>query len=235
MLFFTVIMQVCNLFVITTIYENIDFIEGWDYWEVLVLYSFLLFSEGFINLFMEGVWKTANLINSGEMDQFLVRPAPVPLQLVTCKTELDGANKMGIAVLLIGISFHKKGIVFSTANFMSMIFLLLCSGLIRGLIIWNASCLSFWSKSSKNRVNFMAFSIGEAARYPLTIYPFFMKALFCYLIPYAFVSYYPAAYMLEKIEGVHLIAWMFFVTALSLFCGGKVYKAGMRRYESPGN
>lgn len=66
MLFFTVIMQVCNLFVITTIYENIDFIEGWDYWEVLVLYSFLLFSEGFINLFMEGVWKTANLINSGE-------------------------------------------------------------------------------------------------------------------------------------------------------------------------
>lgn len=234
MMFFTLVMQACNLFVITTIYENIDFISGWDYWEVLVLYSFLLFSEGFINLFMEGVWKTSNLINSGEIDQFMVRPLPVPLQLITCRTELDGINKMGIAILLMGISFCKKGIAFSLGEVIITVFLLLCSGVIRGTIVWSASCLSFWTKSSKNSVNFMAFSLGEAVRYPITIYPFFMKTLFGYLIPYAFVSYYPAAYMLGKIQGFHVVIGIFLVTVLSLFIAKVVYKAGVKRYESPG-
>lgn len=51
MIFFTGFSQICNLLIIGIICRNIPQIEGWTLWEILLLYSFLLFSEGCINFF----------------------------------------------------------------------------------------------------------------------------------------------------------------------------------------
>lgn len=56
MVFFTGFSQICNLGVLCIIYSNIPEVGGWKLWEILLLYSFLLFSEGCINFFFQGTW-----------------------------------------------------------------------------------------------------------------------------------------------------------------------------------
>ena len=75
----------------------------WKLWEILLLYSFLLFSEGCINFFFQGTWKIAEMINLADLDRFLVRPLPVGLQLLTARIDFDGLNKMGIAAAVFAL------------------------------------------------------------------------------------------------------------------------------------
>ena len=63
MTFFTLLSQVSNLAVIGIIYTNIPTVGGWSVWEILLLYGYLLFSEGWVNFFFQGSWKIAQMVN----------------------------------------------------------------------------------------------------------------------------------------------------------------------------
>ena len=103
MSFFTILSQTSNLAVIGIIYANIPAVGGWSVWEILMLYGYLLFSEGWVNFFFQGSWKIAQMLNKSEIDRFLVRPIPVGIQIVASKIDFDGLNKMviSLAILLV--------------------------------------------------------------------------------------------------------------------------------------
>ena len=64
MTFFTLLSQVSNLAVIGIIYANIPTVGGWSVWEILLLYGYLLFSEGWVNFFFQGSWKIAQMVKT---------------------------------------------------------------------------------------------------------------------------------------------------------------------------
>ena len=105
MTFFTLLSQVSNLAVIGIIYANIPTVGGWSVWEILLLYGYLLFSEGWVNFFFQGSWKIAQMVNKSEIDRFLVRPLPAGMQMAASRIDFDGLNKMIIAlgILSVGI------------------------------------------------------------------------------------------------------------------------------------
>lgn len=235
LLFFTGFSQLCTLAVLGILYSNIPQIQGWNLWEILWLYSFLLFSEGCINFFFQGTWKIAQMINAAELDRFLVRPVPVGLQVVTARIDFDGLHKMLIAsaVFLLGVSHCS--VSWSPGKVLLLLVFLLESCILRVCMIWLASCASFWMEGGKNNLNFFLISIGEMAKYPLTIYPPLLKNIFAYLIPYAFVSYYPAGYLLGK-EGMTAgVLLTPLVCLLLLLLSKAALTRGLARYESSGN
>ena len=70
------------------------------------------------------------------------------------------------------------------------------------------------------------------AKYPLTIYPAVFQGIFGYLIPYAFISYYPIGYILGK-DGTKTGALsipLFCITMLAVSC--LILKSGLKNYES---
>lgn len=235
MLFFTSLSQVCNLAVIGIIYNNIPLVDGWSLWEILLLYGYLLFSEGAVNFFFQGAWKITQMLNKGEIDRFLVRPIPVGLQLITAKIDFDGLNKMFIASVLFGLSMSHCVIHWSVGKVLYFIGTLFVACIIRFAMIWIASCASFWLQGAKNNLNFLVLSIGEMAKYPLTIYPSFLRGCFAYAIPYAFVAYYPVCSLLEKNTKWWNDLGILGVGILSVILSGVVLHAGMQRYESTGN
>lgn len=102
---FTLLSQVSNLAVVGIIYTNIPTVGGWSVWEILLLYGYLLFSEGWVNFFFQGSWKIAQMVNKSEIDRFLVRPLPTGMQMAASRIDFDGLNKMIIAlgILSVGI------------------------------------------------------------------------------------------------------------------------------------
>lgn len=232
MLCFTLFSQLCSLSVIGIIYTNIPQIAGWTLWETLLLYSFLLFSEGSVNFFFQGSWKIAEMINLADLDRFLIRPLPVGLQLLTARIDFDGLNKMFLATALFLLSQKHCNICRTPGTLLLLLFFLAEACMIRTCMIWIASCASFWIEGSKNSLNFLVISLGELAKYPLSIYPFPLRALFGYLIPYAFVSFYPVGYLLGK-PGMTPSLWLTPVICLIFFFLSRVaLHAGLKRYES---
>lgn len=235
MMFFTGFSQICSLAVIGIIYSNIPEVEGWTMWEILLLYSFLLFSEGCINFFFQGTWKIAEMINLADLDRFLVRPLPVGLQVITARIDFDGLNKMVIAaaVFLFGSSRCIPEWSWKKVGFLMLFLIEAC--VIRICMIWIASCMSFWMEGEKNNLNFFVISIGEMAKYPMTIYPALLKSVFGYVIPYAFVSYYPVGYLLGKREMGVGVCLMPLVCIVMLGLAAVTLRRGLARYESSGN
>ncbi len=232
MVFFTLFSQGCNLALVGIIYGNIPKVGGWTLWEILMLYGFLLFSEGFVNFFFQGAWKIANMIHEADLDRFLVRPIPAGLQLLTARIDFDGLSKMSIALAVLLLAAARSRIVWTWAEILLCLFFLVQACIIRVCMIWIASCASFWMAGRRNSLNFFVISLGEMAKYPLTIYPALLRGIFGYVIPYAFVSYYPVGVLLGK-EGMG-----FGAACTPLVCAGMLtlsclaLRRGLARYES---
>lgn len=232
MVVFTLFSQGCSLALIGIVYSNIPTVGGWTMWEVLLLYGFLLFSEGSINFFFQGAWKVANSIREAGIDRFLVRPVPVGLQLLTAQIDFEGLNKMIIAAVLLFISAGQCGTIRGIGGCLLMLVFLVQACIIRLCMVWIASCASFWMENGRNSLNYFVISLGEMAKYPMVIYPPVLKGVFGYLVPYAFVSYYPVGYLVGKSGMAAGAACMPLVCAAMVFVSYWVLRRGLGRYES---
>lgn len=195
---FTLLSQVSNLAVVGIIYTNIPTVGGWSVWEILLLYGYLLFSEGWVNFFFQGSWKIAQMVNKSEIDRFLVRPLPTGMQMAASRIDFDGLNKMIIALGILSVGIKNCKINWTIIKILYFVVSLLTASMIRFCMIWLASCMSFWMQGPKNSLNYLVLSVGEMAKYPLIIYPGLLKGIFGYIIPYAYISYYPAGFLLGK-------------------------------------
>lgn len=235
MTFFTLLSQVSNLAVIGIIYTNIPTVGGWSVWEILLLYGYLLFSEGWVNFFFQGSWKIAQMVNKSEIDRFLVRPLPAGMQMVASRIDFDGLNKMIIALGILSVGIKNCKINWTIIKILYFVASLLTASMIRFCMIWLASCMSFWMQGPKNSLNYLVLSVGEMAKYPLIIYPCLLKGIFGYIIPYVYVSYYPAGFLLGKKDMLPGCLLLFPVCIGMLWLSAACLKCGLGRYESAGN
>lgn len=80
----------------------------------------------------------------------------------------------------------------------------------------------------------MIFSFADFAQYPLEAFGLGIKFVLTVVIPYGFVSYYPVSCMLGKESFLYIVyelGILFVLVVLAL----KLWKFGMKKYESAGN
>jgi ABC-2 type transport system permease protein len=91
----------------------------------------------------------------------------------------------------------------------------------------------FWLMESIP-VTQMVFTMNEFAKYPLTIYHAGIRILLTWIIPYGFVSFYPASYLLGRDVG--LLAFLSPVVAgVTLLVSYRVWLFGLRHYSGTGS
>ena len=77
--------------------------------------------------------------------------------------------------------------------------------------------------------------LGEFAKYPITIYSVAVQALIVVAIPFAFVSFFPTAFLFG-VEAWSLPGLLTPLVALyCLFMAVTIFRVGMRNYESSGH
>jgi ABC-2 type transport system permease protein len=113
--------------------------------------------------------------------------------------------------------------------------MLLCAVMIRTAINLASNTAAFWMQSNRNAFPYLVHSLSDFARFPISIYSITMQLVVSVGIPYAFISFFPAAYVFEKTPwGVY--GWLAPVIALySMFIAYRLFQSGIKRYESTGN
>jgi ABC-2 type transport system permease protein len=116
--------------------------------------------------------------------------------------------------------------------------------LISGCVIFSAllvlgAVLCFWTVQSIEIINTVTYGGIDMASYPLPIYHELLQRFFTFVVPLAFVSYFPALYLLDRPEAQRLPGWLPGVTpiaaaALALLAW-LAWQFGVRHYQSTGS
>ena len=227
--------QIIGILFIQVVFEQIPDINGWSYYEILFIYGFAQIPRGLDHLLTDNLWFLSfNIVVKGEFDRYLLRPINPLFQLLSEVFQPDAFGELIVGIVLLSISIVKLNISFSILN----IFLLIIS-IIAGTVIYPSiklifASLSFWFKDSRS-VMHMVYSVSDFAKYPVTIYGKVVQFIICYIIPFGFTAFFPAAYFVNKLPVLFAIGGTVMMSLIFACLSYWIWLQGINKYESAGS
>jgi ABC-2 type transport system permease protein len=191
-----------------TLFSRIRSVEGWTLWEMAFLYALATIPLGLVEVFYDGQWEIWRLINRGEFDRLLIRPLSPALQVITQISSIHGLGSVilgsGIVIQAL-ITLHPA---WSLAKSLYLIATLSGSFLIVGGLNYISNCFFFFDQGSRMSLPLMVQNSVDFARYPLTLYARAAQVFITWVLPFAFVAYYPTLLLLDKMNPPPLLSYL---------------------------
>lgn len=176
-----------------------DALNGWNQKEMFFLYSLIFLSYGIMIIFFTGLRDFGQYIHSGKLDRFLLRPRGLLFQIITSNSDWFAAiGHGGLGLVLFILSASAVGIDWNI--FMIVYYILALAGgvLIQGAIFLVLASLQFYLIKTSTLKSVFYWNLRKFAGYPISIYHKAIQWLMIYIVPFAFVNYFPAQFLLRK-------------------------------------
>ncbi len=233
--FSTVAMQAAGLLTLWVVMSQIPSLKGWTMPQIWLVYGLITLALSINHMFADNLWTIGMMyIRTGDFDRFLVRPINPLFHLLADRFCHDGVGNFFVGLALVLTSAGQLGIEWTVGHIAYLAMAVLSGGLI--FISLNLiTCVSaFWIMESVP-VTRVVFELHEFAKYPLSIYPNFVRFVLTFIIPFGLASYYPASALLGR-EVPWGLAWGAPLMALGLFAlAYRVWLFGLRHYGSTGS
>ncbi|GHJ26756.1 ABC transporter permease [Streptomyces hygroscopicus subsp. sporocinereus] len=220
--------------VVGLVFRQVPAVGGWSYHEVVFLLGFSLLPRGLDHLFTDQLWELGRkLVQRGEFYRHLVRPVSPLFSLLSERFfHPDGFGELIVGGVLVGWSGSRLGLDPTATQWALAPLLVVCGALIHTAVKLLFSSLSFWTVTSLPAM-YAANQVSEFAAYPLDIYHPTLRSLLTWVLPFAFTSYAPCAYLLTG--DTDLLVWLPAVTAGALALALAVWRRGLSTHETTGS
>ena len=163
------------------------------------------------------------------MDYTILQPVNSMFLTTFSRITVWRAWDLMLAIVLIGVGINMSGD--SVTLFQILTFVLLAiSGVIVIYSLWIVLiALTFWFTKFDNNVTIMQ-ALLDSGRYPVTVYPVWLRVIVTYIIPIAVATTIP----LQALRGdLNLSRILLFVCVglASFLVATQVWKAGLKRYS----
>lgn len=230
------IMQFSGYAAIWAMFQNITDINGWSFWEIVLIYATMSMVIGIGELLFEGVWSIAGLAGEGKLDIYLLRPFPVLLQILISSMGIHGLGNFLTALIFFVQAISHLSVAMSATHAAGFVILLISALPIHFSMLLLGNSISLLTKQvNSGSLPTFVLKLSEFTKYPITIYPRLLQFIFTFIIPYAFISYYPSTFLLGKV-GLSSFAFLGpIVSAVFLILSVGLFNVGIDKYESSGN
>lgn len=206
---------------------------GWNLHEICVLFAMAMIPEALGMAFFDMAWRIGFIgIRLGMMDTFLVRPASVLLQVFGFGMNFQALISVFGAAALMIYGFTGAGGVWSVGKILFMFEAVIFGTLINTSIYLLFNSLNFWLVQANEIAAFVQ-TLRQFGKYPMTVFPLSVKIILTAAIPFGFVGYYPAAYLLGKTT-LPVPVFLAAVGVLTAGAAGMLWRFGLRSYNSTG-
>jgi ABC-2 type transport system permease protein len=224
---------------IAVLFGQVHQLAGWSLAEVAVLYGLTGTSFALADMFIGTVDNVAVKIRDGTFDGYLIRPLGPLLQLVTDEFAPRRIGKVVQAAVILGIALGAAHVRW-TAGRVAMLPLTILGGTVIFSAVWVVTaCIAFWTVDSGEAANAFTYGGNFMTQYPLGVYGAWLRRLLAYLVPLAFVNYFPAVYLLGRRDllGAPSITRFAspFIAILTVFVARAVWTEAVRHYRSTGS
>ncbi len=222
------------------ILQRFEDISGWTLGEIAFLYGMVEAAFGTMDMLFGGFDPDTfgPLVRRGGFDQFLLRPIEITLQVLGSQFALrrlsriaQGFAVFGIALALIDVRWTALKIAYTPVIFVSLV----C--FFGGLFIIG-STTTFWTVQRVEAINIFTYGGSEMMSYPMHIYHPSLRRFFTYIVPAIFMNYYPALYILDKPDPLHMPFFARFLSPVvglgTLTAALAFWRYGVRHYTSTG-
>lgn len=230
------LMHISGLVFISALFSQVPEVEGWTAWEIALLYALALIPRGFVELFCDGPWALRTLVNSGEFDRLLVRPIPPALQTATLVASIHGVGQMALGVTVFVLASRHADLSWSTGTALFLGITFVSSVTMLSAINFLVNIISFWEPSTQSSVPNLLATMIDFAKFPLDIYDALIRGLITVIIPYAFITYFPALVLLNKESSVQWLGYCApLVTLIVVIVTKMLWRLGTNRYQGVGH
>jgi ABC-2 type transport system permease protein len=228
-----------DLLAILILFNYFGELAGWRAGEVALLYGLVMVAFGLSEMVAAGFDVFPQSIRQGEFDRVLLRPVGVFIQVLAADFQLRRLGRVAQGGLALALAFAWTEIVWTP---LKVFYLLLVVG--SGIVMFSAllvvgAVLCFWTVESIEIVNTVTYGGTEMASYPLPIYHEVLQRFFTFIVPLAFVSYFPALYLLDRPELQRLPSCLPVATpvaaAVLALVAWLAWRVGVRHYQSTGS
>lgn len=232
----SVLMHVSGLVFISALFSQIPEVEGWTAWEIALMYALALVARGFVEMACDGPWALRSLVNTGQFDRLLVRPVPASLQVATQIASLHGLGQMGLGLVVFVMASERSGLEWSAAKALYLLLVFACSAVMLSAINFLVNMVAFWEPSAQSALPTFLATMIDFAKFPLDIYNVLIRGLITVVIPYAFITYFPALVLLDKESSLRWLGYLVpLVAAIVVAVTAFLWKIGVNRYQGVGH
>ncbi|MGI5127539.1 ABC transporter permease [Pseudonocardia sp. CA-107938] len=233
------LVQAGELVVIIAVFGHVDALGGFTRDEVLLIFALSGIAFGLADMLVGQLDELPTWIRTGTFDVLLVRPLSTFLQLLTSDVQLRRLGRVLVssAVLVAGLV---QGGVAATPLVVALLVVTPLTGAVIIGAIWIATCAtSFWIVEGRELANSFTYGSTITTAYPITVFAPWLRTLFCFVVPGAFVAYYPALAILDRPDPLGLPAVLPYLTPLvavvAVGVAALVWRAGVRHYTGTGS
>lgn len=229
-----------NIVVIYLTLMKFDSINNWNIDEMLFLFSILFLTYAFVVALFADLRDFSCMIREGRFDRLIVRPRGLLFQLILNNADVIAVAGHGtLGVILFVISAGKVGIHWDLVTILYYIGAIIGGVLIQGGIFIIFSALSFYFVETGSIREIFYWNMRKFAGYPISIYNKLIQTIMIYVIPFAFVNYFPAQYLLRKEDMAlynEVYMYMAPLVGVVLYLIAYVFwRISLKRYTSTGN
>ena len=214
-------------------------IGNWTLGEVAFLYGTSTVSFCLAELFVGGFDMFDRWVMRGGFDRLLLRPLGTVFQVVTGAFPLRRLGRIAQGLLALGYSFHLLRPEWHAGHWLFFFVMILGGFLVFCAIFIVGATAAFWTPQTSELTNVFTYGGQFMTSYPMHIYQAWMRSIFTFLIPMAFINYFPALYLLGKRDPFGLPSWTPFVSpflaAVFLILALMAWRVGVRHYQSTGS
>ena len=228
-----------DLAVVAVIFGRVDALAGWSVLEVALLYGMagVAFSLG--DLFLSQVEYASRHIKAGTFDRFLLRPVWPLLQLSAEEFAMRRAGRMLQPLVVLVVALAGAGIDWTPARAVLLPVALVSGTTIFGAIWVLTSSVAFWTVETQEFANAFTYGGNHLTQYPLDVLGPWLRRLATFVVPLAFVAYFPAAFLLGKRDPSGVPAEVAFLTpavaAALVLAARATWTTAIRHYRSTGS
>lgn len=208
-------------------------VNGWSIYEVVFLYSLDLLAYACSQAFVIPLWHMDDLVLRGGLDDYLIRPLNPLYHIIARGFNFGYLAHITIGMAAVLFSYGRLGLSWGAGQWWLLGVAVIGASLIQAALTIIPASMSFWW-TREELSGLIRWGLRSFIRYPISIYPILVRVVLTFIVPLAFVNYFPAQSLLGKSA---LILWPSVTLAIGLvliILSGAVWRAGLRRYASSG-
>jgi ABC-2 type transport system permease protein len=215
---------------LSIIFSNTETLGGWGFGELIALLGvFRLINTLMIALIWPNTEKFNQSIRDGSMDYTILQPANSMFLVTFSRITVWRFWDLILAVILIVVGITRSGDVTTPLSILTFI-LLTVSGALVIYSLWIVLiALTFWFTKFDNNVTILQ-ALLDAGRYPVTVYPVWLRIIVTFIIPIAVATTIPLQALRGELDLQNVLIFLV-IGIVSFWISSNVWKAGLKRYS----
>ena len=214
-------------------------IAGWGLGEIAFLYGLRLTIHAVAGVLAGPFFGLEWQVRSGAFDRYLVRPVPPLLQFMTQSVQISVLGDLlgGLAIFIAANAL--TDIAWTPASVAYLLLAIIGGALVELAIRVLIGAITFRWQTSESFMFLGDSVVSTYGNYPLTIFGSVLAFVFTFLVPIAFVAYFPATVLLGRTDELQVSPAFAFAAPLAgvvwLSVAVLVFNRELGHYQSSGS